>query len=186
MPDFPDLYALLGVSPRASDEEIRSAYKRLSRVHPDVNRSPIAAAMFRTLAEAYDILRDKEGRALYDAHVASLTPKPPLAEPPKPPPPAPPRPAPPRPTPRPAATAPRKQWVPSPPPAPPPRRERPRQNPWVKASRDIWAAVNGPLPDPPPRKTPPPRRRGSHEYDGLVQVILLALIVGFAACFRMC
>lgn len=62
-----DLYKRLGVSPKASQKEIRSAYRRRARAnHPDVSRSPDAAAEFARISEAYKILSDPERRALYD------------------------------------------------------------------------------------------------------------------------
>jgi len=62
-----DLYELLQVSPRASREVIQAAYRVLARnTHPDRNCSPGAERCMRRLNEAYAILHDPEGRALYD------------------------------------------------------------------------------------------------------------------------
>lgn len=61
------LYDILGVSRQASQEEIRSAFRRLARqYHPDVNKSPTANEEFIKIAEAYRILSDRHLRALYD------------------------------------------------------------------------------------------------------------------------
>jgi hypothetical protein len=62
-----DLYKRLGVSPKATQKEIRSAYRSRARVsHPDVSRSPETAADFAKVTEAYRILSDPERRARYD------------------------------------------------------------------------------------------------------------------------
>lgn len=63
-----DLYATLGVSKSASEEEIRKAYRQLARQHhPDVNPGkPEAEDKFKAVAAAYDVLSHKDKRALYD------------------------------------------------------------------------------------------------------------------------
>src|SRR5215467_5033154 len=62
-----DLYRVLGVSQRATDADIKSAYRRLARkCHPDVSRSPDANARFLRISEAYRILSDPSRRAMYD------------------------------------------------------------------------------------------------------------------------
>ena len=63
-----DLYSVLGVSKTASDDEIKSAYRRLARkYHPDLNKDdPTAADHFKEVSCAYDILGDKEKRRKYD------------------------------------------------------------------------------------------------------------------------
>jgi curved DNA-binding protein len=63
-----DHYDALGVARDASAEEIRRAYRRLAREnHPDVNKDPGAEDRFKEVSEAYDVLRDPERRAEYDA-----------------------------------------------------------------------------------------------------------------------
>jgi hypothetical protein len=65
-----DLYRVLGVSRRASESEIRSAYRRLARrYHPDVSTSPDANARFAQINEAYRILIDPKKKSLYDSGV---------------------------------------------------------------------------------------------------------------------
>ena len=62
-----DHYAVLGVSRGASADEIRSAYRRLARqYHPDVSGAPDAAARFKEITQAYEILSDPEKRQRYD------------------------------------------------------------------------------------------------------------------------
>jgi hypothetical protein len=62
-----DYYAVLGVSPDASPEEIRRAYRDLAkRFHPDANPDPAAAERMREINEAYAVLSDPAKRAAYD------------------------------------------------------------------------------------------------------------------------
>ncbi|HYU58309.1 MAG TPA: molecular chaperone DnaJ [Actinomycetota bacterium] len=65
--EIPDLYAVLGVSPDATEEEITRAYRRLAREHhPDVNDDPTAEQRFKEIAAAYETLSDPAKRRQYD------------------------------------------------------------------------------------------------------------------------
>ncbi|HYJ45697.1 MAG TPA: DnaJ domain-containing protein, partial [Pyrinomonadaceae bacterium] len=63
-----DYYEVLGVSRTASEQEIKSAYRRLAvKFHPDKNPGDAAAEeKFKEAAEAYSVLSDAEQRRRYD------------------------------------------------------------------------------------------------------------------------
>lgn len=69
--DTSTLYAILGINKTASVDAIKSAYRRAARQwHPDVNKEPDAATMFRRISDAYQVLSDTRQRARYDAGLA--------------------------------------------------------------------------------------------------------------------
>lgn len=64
-----DPYAALGLTPKASAEEIKAAYRRLiKQSHPDLNPDdPGAEARFKAISAAHDLLKDPVTRARFDA-----------------------------------------------------------------------------------------------------------------------
>jgi molecular chaperone DnaJ len=63
-----DYYEVLGISRTSTDQEIKSAYRKLAlQYHPDRNPdNPQAEERFKECSEAYAILADSEKRARYD------------------------------------------------------------------------------------------------------------------------
>ena len=63
-----NLYDELGVAEDASEEQIRSAYKKLAiKFHPDKNPdNPAAEERFKELTQAYEVLTDAKKRQAYD------------------------------------------------------------------------------------------------------------------------
>ncbi len=63
-----DFYKVLGVSKDADEATITKAYRKLARkYHPDLNKTKEAEEKFKDVSEAYDVLKDKQMRARYDA-----------------------------------------------------------------------------------------------------------------------
>ena len=64
-----DYYKILGVDSNASDDEIRKAYRKLSRkYHPDI-AGPEFEDKFKEVNAAYDVLSNPEKRKMVDMGV---------------------------------------------------------------------------------------------------------------------
>jgi len=62
-------YDLLGVSPTASEDDIKRAYRKLAfKYHPDKNKDADAPEKFKALSVAYEVLSDAEKRKRYDQY----------------------------------------------------------------------------------------------------------------------
>ncbi len=67
MADKRDYYDVLGVDKNASQDEIKKAYRKLSKkYHPDISDDPNADEKFKEVSEAYDTLKDESKRQQYD------------------------------------------------------------------------------------------------------------------------
>ncbi|KAL2101733.1 hypothetical protein ACEWY4_003494 [Coilia grayii] len=63
-----NLYEVLGVNKEASDADVRRAYYKVSlQVHPDrAQGDELATEKFQALGKVYEVLKDKDQRAIYD------------------------------------------------------------------------------------------------------------------------
>jgi molecular chaperone DnaJ len=63
-----DYYKVLGVDKNASEDDLKSAYRKLAKeYHPDKNQgNKDAEAKFKEISEAYDVLKDPQKKSMYD------------------------------------------------------------------------------------------------------------------------
>lgn len=70
MVKFKDYYEVLGIDRKATDKEVRSAFRKLAKkYHPDLHTGKdktLAEEKFKELNEAYEVLSDKKKRERYD------------------------------------------------------------------------------------------------------------------------
>jgi curved DNA-binding protein len=65
--EFIDYYKILNVTENATLEEIKKAFRELAKIyHPDKNKSNDASLKFREVFEAYEILKDKTTKGIFD------------------------------------------------------------------------------------------------------------------------
>lgn len=67
-----EFYDRLGVSKDASQDEIKKAYRKMSKkYHPDINKEAGAEQKYKDVQEAYETLSDSQKRAAYDQYGAA-------------------------------------------------------------------------------------------------------------------
>ncbi len=65
--EYKDYYKIIGIDRKASQTEVKRAYRKLARkYHPDVSKEANADEKFKELGEAYEVLKDPEKREAYD------------------------------------------------------------------------------------------------------------------------
>lgn len=65
--EYQDYYKIMGLERNASADDIKRAYRKLARkYHPDVSKEKNAEEKFKSVGEAYEVLKDPEKRAAYD------------------------------------------------------------------------------------------------------------------------
>jgi len=68
--DVPDYYKILGVSSKASQEEIKNRYRILAKeIHPDKSKDSKSEEKMTEINKAYEVLSDEQHREQYDKHM---------------------------------------------------------------------------------------------------------------------
>ena len=84
LPEGPTYYELLRTPPTATLQQLRQAFRQLSKsYHPDTTTlpAPVAEQAFQQLQRAYAVLSDPQARQLYDERLRLSRLPPPAAEP---------------------------------------------------------------------------------------------------------
>lgn len=69
-----DLYKILEVSVTASEEDIKTSFRKLARkYHPDVNKDVVSIEKFKEIKEAYEILTNSQDKKMYDQYKGYTT-----------------------------------------------------------------------------------------------------------------
>ena len=64
---YREFYDILGVSPSATQKEIKSAYRKLAlKHHPDKSKNTKSEEIFKKITNAYETLKNEDTRAQYD------------------------------------------------------------------------------------------------------------------------
>ncbi|CAI7432501.1 BAD_collapsed_G0042820.mRNA.1.CDS.1 [Saccharomyces cerevisiae] len=65
--DKHEFYEILKVDRKATDSEIKKAYRKLAiKLHPDKNSHPKAGEAFKVINRAFEVLSNEEKRSIYD------------------------------------------------------------------------------------------------------------------------
>ncbi len=66
--DYKDYYKILGIDKKATQEDIKKAYRKLAvKYHPDKNKGTKASEeKFKEIAEAHEVLGEPDKRKKYD------------------------------------------------------------------------------------------------------------------------